>query len=148
MNPIESEIQAVIGKHDGGALAAYLFGSCGSGRMFADSDLDVAIHELQTMLEAVSDMATHVVAGANLGTPPDRPTAIEMLGANAILSEPLAQRVAKAVRMRNILVHHYPSVNVKKVHQVIQNDLGGIEDFCAEIAKLLEGEGAEPAKDN
>lgn len=102
--------------------------------------VDAALHELQTMLEAVSDIATHVIAGANLGSPPDRPTAIEMLAQNGILPQSLAEKMSQAVRMRNVLVHHYPGVNTGKVHHVIQNELGDVQDFCARVAEFLERE--------
>lgn len=116
-----------------------------SGKSFEEfkSDfisVDAALHELQTMLEAVSDIGTHLVAGASLGSPPDRPTAIEMLANHGILSPALAERITSAVRMRDVLVHHYPGVNVEKVYQVIRADLGDIQDFCAEVAAFLERE--------
>ena len=100
--------------------------------------VDASLYELQTMLEAISDIAMHVVAGANLGSPNNRPEAIEMLAKNGIIPQGLAEKVSQAVRMRNIIVHHYPSVNLRIVYDVIQNDLGDIVDFCAEIANYLD----------
>ena len=100
--------------------------------------VDASLYELQTMLEAVSDIAIHVVAGANLGSPNNRHEAIEMLAKNGIIPQELAEKVSQAVRMRNIIVHHYPRVNMRIVYDVIQNDLGDIVDFCAEIANYLD----------
>lgn len=100
--------------------------------------VDASLYELQTMLEAISDIAMHVVAGANLGSPNSRPEAVEMLAKNGIIPQELAEKVSQAVRMRNIIVHHYPRVNLRIVYDVIQNDLGDIVDFCAEIANYLD----------
>ena len=100
--------------------------------------VDASLYELQTMLEAISDIAMHVVAGANLGSPNSRPEAIEMLAKTGIIPQGLAEKVSQAVRMRNIIVHHYPRVNLRIVYDVIQNDLGDIVDFCAEIANYLD----------
>ncbi|MBI2191235.1 MAG: hypothetical protein HYU36_04550 [Planctomycetes bacterium] len=41
--------------------------------------------------------------------------------------------------MRNMLVQHYPGVGIEKVHHVIQNDLGDVQDFCAAITEFLKG---------
>ena len=100
--------------------------------------VDASLYELQTILEAISDIAMHIVAGANLGSPNSRPEAIEMLAKNGIIPQELAEKVSQAVRMRNIIVHHYPSVNLRIVYDVIQNGLGDIVDFCAEIANYLD----------
>lgn len=100
--------------------------------------VDASLHELQTTLEAISDIAMHIVAGANLGAPSGRPEAIEMLAGNQIISQELAEKIAQAVRMRNIILHHYPGVNLRTVYDVIQNDLGDIVDFCAEIVGYLD----------
>ena len=100
--------------------------------------VDASLYEIQTMLEAISDIAMHVVAGANLGSPNSRPEAIEMLAKNGIIPQELAEKVSQAVRLRNVIVHHYPSVNLRIVYDVIQNNLGDIVDFCAEIANYLD----------
>ena len=100
--------------------------------------VDASLYELQTMLEAISDIAIHVVAGANLGSPNSRPEAIEMLAKNGIIPQELAEKISQAIRMRNIIVHHYPGVNVRTIYDVIQNNLGDIVDFCAEIANYID----------
>ncbi len=100
--------------------------------------VDASLYELQTMLEAISDIAMHVVTGANLGSPNSRPEAIEMLAKNGIIPQELAEKISQAVRMRNIIVHHYPRVNLRTVYDVIQDGLGDIVDFCAEIANYLD----------
>ncbi len=100
--------------------------------------VDASLYELQTMLEVISDIAMHVVAGANMGSPNSRPEAIEMLAKNGIIPQELAEKISQAVRMRNVIVHHYPGVNLYTVYSVIQNDLGDIVDFCAEIVNYLD----------
>ena len=100
--------------------------------------VDASLYEFQTMLEAISDIAMHIVAGANLGSPNSRHEAIEMLANNRIIPQELAEKIGQAVRMRNIIVHHYPRVNLNTVYEVIQNNLGDIVDFCAEIANYLD----------
>ncbi len=100
--------------------------------------VDASLYELQTMLEAISDIAMHVVTGANLGSPNSRPEAIEMLAKNEIIPQDLAEKISQAVRLRNIIVHHYPRVNLRTVYDVIQDGLGDIVDFCAEIVNYLD----------
>ena len=54
--------------------------------------VDASLYQLQTMLEAISDIAMHVVTGANLGLPNSRPEAIEMLAKNGIIPQQLAEK--------------------------------------------------------
>lgn len=100
--------------------------------------VDASLYELQTMLEVISNIAMHVVTGTNLGSPNSRPEAIEMLAKNEIIPQELAEKISQTVRLQNIIVHHYPGVNLRIVYDVIQNDLRDIVDFCAEIANYVD----------
>lgn len=139
---------AMVDRHTVERLIAYIQEmlnrlSVQRGKSFEEFESDVisvdaSLRQLQTMLEAVSDIATHVVAGANLGTPTDRPHALELLTRNGILPPELGGRLIQAVRMRNLLVHFYPGVDLRKVYDVIQNDLPDIGAFCGDIVRYLD----------
>ena len=99
---------------------------------------DAALYEMQTCLEAVSDIATHLAVGAGVGRPGGRADAIRLLARHGILSEELEHRLAAALGMRNILVHGYLRLVLRMVYDAIQNDLGDIEAFCAAVQRYIE----------
>jgi len=60
-----------------------------------------------------------------------------MLAEKKIISEILAEKLAKAVGFRNIAVHSYQSINWDTVFQIITTELEDFKQFIKEIMKLL-----------
>ena len=105
----------------------------------ADPDQrDAAFYQLQTCIEAVMDIANHLVAALGLGRPRDRKDLFTLLTQADILERALAARLAAAASLRNVLVHSYIDVAPLLVHQAIQNDLGDIEAFSRSVVLFLE----------
>ena len=105
--------------------------------------VDASLWELQTTLKAVTDIATYVVAGASLGTPSSRPDSVELLARNDIVSRPLADRLVQALSTVSPLTYHDLPADVATLHNVMHNDLGDIEDFCAEVSSFLDRNAVE-----
>lgn len=63
-----------------------------------------------------------------------------ILGEAGVISPSLAERLAQAQRMRNIIVHGYLNILANLVHRVIQEDLEDIETFCSAVIEHIEGE--------
>ena len=103
-----------------------------------DTVYHAALYELQTCLEAVTDIAAHMVSALCLGVPEDRPEVFLMLSRSNILSEKLAKRLGDAVRMRNIIVHGYLHIALSIVYRTIQSELGDIEDFCETVKRYID----------
>jgi uncharacterized protein YutE (UPF0331/DUF86 family)/predicted nucleotidyltransferase len=95
------------------------------------------LYELQTCIEAMSDIANHIVAATGLRKPQERGEAFTILAEAGILSQTLAQELVEAVGMRNVLVHGYLNVVFELVYQTLQNDLHYIEDFAQHIVDYL-----------
>ena len=96
---------------------------------------DATLYQLQTCIEAMTDIANHLVAALGLRKPRDRGDLFSILGEEDILDHTLAQRLAEAVGLRNILVHGYLVLDT--VYWTIQEDLGDIEGFCHQITAYL-----------
>ena len=80
---------------------------------------DAALYEMQTCLEAVSDIATHLAVGAGLGRPGSRADAVHLLVRHRILPEELEPRLAAALGMRNVLIHGYLRLILRMVYDAI-----------------------------
>jgi len=97
------------------------------------------LYELQTCIEAMSDIANHLIAATGLRKPQERGEAFTILAEAGILPQALAQELVEAVGMRNILVHGYLNVVLDLVHQNLQSDLSRIEAFAQYIVTYLNG---------
>lgn len=100
------------------------------------------LYELQTCIEAMSDIANHLIAATGLRKPQERGEAFTILAEAGILPQTLAQELVEAVGMRNILVHGYLDVVLDLVHQSLQSDLSYIEAFAQHIVAYLKSQSA------
>ncbi len=107
-------------------------------RLANDATLRAATERwLQVAIEACIDVAYHVIA-AKEWTPPDTARrAFLMLATKTILDAELAERLAAAVGLRNVLVHDYVAVDLARLAQVVREDLGDLGRFAACIGELL-----------
>lgn len=97
-----------------------------------------ALYELQTALEAVTDIGNHLIAALNLRRPTERTDVPAILGEAGIIPEALAVKLQQAIGLRNVIVHGYLHLVLEIVYVVIQERLGDIEEFCRAITELLE----------
>ena len=92
---------------------------------------------LQVAIEACIDVAYHVVA-ANEWTPPETARgAFSTLAAHGLIETDLANRLAAAAGLRNVLVHDYVSVDLERLARVVREDLDDLRRFGAAAASLL-----------
>jgi len=104
---------------------------------------DATLYQLQTCVEAMTDIANHLVAALGLRKPRDRGDLFLILGEEGILDRALSRRLGAAVGLRNVLVHGYLELAVDTVYSTIREDLGDIEGFCHQIVTYLGQEGGE-----
>lgn len=90
---------------------------------------DSIILNIQRACEACIDIAMHIVAENSLGIPQNSRDAFEILNANGIIDENIAQKLKAMVGFRNIAVHNYQSINLKIVKEVIEKGLTDIQEF-------------------
>jgi uncharacterized protein YutE (UPF0331/DUF86 family) len=99
---------------------------------------DLAARELQTCVEAMADICTHIVAALGLEKPRERSDAPLILSRAQILPKELAQYLSEAIGLRNILVHGYIDIEYARVYEVIPKELGYFEDFSQHITRYLQ----------
>lgn len=108
----------------------------------ADEDKrDATLYELQTCIEAITDIGNHLIAALGLRKPKERGEIPLILAEAGIIAAPLARRLTRAVGLRNVLVHGYLDVALTVVYQTIQEDLGDIEAFGCAIAQYMSSTG-------
>jgi uncharacterized protein YutE (UPF0331/DUF86 family) len=98
---------------------------------------DRAARNAQLAAQACADIALHILAASGRGAPETYAQALVALASLGVVPPALAERLAAAVRLRNILVHDYLDVD----HGRLFDELGWIDDaaaFGAAIERWLE----------
>ncbi len=94
-------------------------------------------HTLQLAVQAVLDVASHVVSDERLGEPENLRELFELLARGGWLEPAQVPDLQRMVGFRNLLVHEYGRVNLVIVREVIENRLGDLEGFVARLRARL-----------
>jgi len=98
-----------------------------------------ARYSLIVLVEAAAAICTHLCA--RHGRAPDSyPGCFELLGTLGIVEAALAARLAAMARLRNLLVHGYGRVDDERLHKIIREDLGDLDDFLKAVSAYIEAE--------
>ena len=92
---------------------------------------------LQLAIEALLDMASHVIAEQGLGEVNQSRDIPELFRAAGYIDDDLKERWVRMIGFRNILVHDYLEVDRRLVHQVIQHDQDDLRALAKVFARFL-----------
>lgn len=98
-------------------------------------------HTLQVALQAIQDIASHLVAEEKLGEPRTNSELLHLLAGAGWISADLAQRLRQAIGFRNVLVHGYTEVDLQILRDILANRSADLASFSAEIRKALKERG-------
>ena len=97
-----------------------------------------AKYTLLEMAEACIGIASHIIASDGLRRPEEYSELFAVLQEQKIIGENLAKDLSAMAKMRNILVHRYADVDIKRLRDALKNDLGDVEQFMRAIARYME----------
>lgn len=107
-----------------------------------DNLLKAAIERnFQLAIESALDIGEVIISYHDFEKPEDYRDVILILGKHEVIPKDFAERFAKAAGFRNILVHMYEEVDVKRLHDYLQNNLEDFNDFARFVARYLEKKG-------
>ncbi|MCF8026022.1 MAG: DUF86 domain-containing protein [Desulfobacteraceae bacterium] len=114
------------------------FQESGREAFLADADSqDIARSRLLSAIEAALNICFHVTAKKLKNVPEDYGDCFRNLGQAGLIDASLADRLADMARFRNRLVHLYWDIDYGNVYDIIANSLNDLEDYAADMAKLL-----------
>jgi uncharacterized protein YutE (UPF0331/DUF86 family) len=101
----------------------------------------VAEHHLRRALEAVFDIAGHIVSRFPYA-PGERPKTIKeiarALGDKSVVDKEFAEkRLVKMAGYRNRLVHFYDEITPHELYRIVTGDLGDIEQFARDAVETI-----------
>jgi uncharacterized protein YutE (UPF0331/DUF86 family) len=97
------------------------------------SATDSVVLHLWQAVQVVIDLAVSSCVRLGLGSPPTYGDAFRALAKEGIISDELAQRLARAAGFRNLVVHAYAELDLLRVHAIAE---AGPEDLRAFLAAL------------
>jgi len=93
---------------------------------------------LQMMIETCVDIAGHIISDKAFRTPSSYSDTFKVLHENGILPKPIFAKMEKMAKFRNIVVHHYDTIDAEIVVGILKRDLKDFSGFQAAIIALLE----------
>jgi uncharacterized protein YutE (UPF0331/DUF86 family) len=95
-------------------------------------------HTLQIAIQAVLDIASHIVSDERLGEPRTNGEMFDLLQQHGWLLPTLAETMRQMVGFRNIVVHGYANVDSRIMRDIVENRLDDLLAFTAAISTRLE----------
>jgi len=96
---------------------------------------DTAKYNLQAAVEAVLDIAAHIIAREDLGSPDTSADSFRILAEAGIIEENMLLKLVKMTKFRNRIVHLYDQIDEEFIYQIINNNLKDIEKYVDIIIK-------------
>jgi uncharacterized protein YutE (UPF0331/DUF86 family) len=95
------------------------------------------LHVLHLAIEAAVEIATHICAADDLGTPSSYAEAFDLIERANIVDAALADDLRRMARFRNRIVHFYGEIDLRIVYQVLQERLADFDRYLAAIERYL-----------
>ena len=103
-------------------------------RPLVDFENDISLlwtveHGLQVAIQNILDIGVHILAAQSKPDWEDYTEVIDKLGTNEIIPIEFARKIRGMASFRNILVHEYATIDLEKLHQILNNNLVDFEEF-------------------
>lgn len=96
--------------------------------------LELVSFNLLLAVQACLDLATHFIADSGWSPASSLAGSFRRLAEHGVISEGVAEALARAAGLRNIVAHLYADVDPVLVHAAATGGLGDLEHFAAEVA--------------
>ena len=109
-------------------------------RSIVNDDLKLATVErrFQLIVDTAIDINTHLIKELGLVTPNDYQSTFVTLGENKILPADFALKIAPSVGLRNLIVHKYGQVDLKKMIDDVRSEINQYLDYFKYISKYID----------
>lgn len=87
----------------------------------------------QLVVDTSIDMNTHIIIELGLNVPNDYQSTFMTLAENDIMPKDFALKIAPSVGLRNLVVHKYGKVDIKKMVDDIKAEIGQYKDYLRYI---------------
>jgi len=89
-------------------------------------------------VESMANMCNHILTRMTSQVPKGYPDCFEKLYEAKIITKELGEKLRKAARLRNIMIHKYWEIDDRKVFKSARENIGDFEEFLRQINKFIE----------
>jgi uncharacterized protein YutE (UPF0331/DUF86 family) len=93
------------------------------------------LFNMQMAIQSCIDIAAHVISDEEMGVPGSTNEMFYMLQEHGWLPPELTEKMVAAVGFRNLIVHEYDNVDLKRVYDIAQQDVSDLEHFLKAVIK-------------
>lgn len=98
---------------------------------------NMVMHAMLISIQSCIDIANHLIIQQNFPRPATYRETFEILTEKSVISEELGEALADLAGFRNVLVHIYWRLDLKRVYEILQNELEPLRQFRNKACKLL-----------
>ncbi len=92
----------------------------------------------QLIVDTAIDINTHIIAESDFHVPDDYQSTFTILGEHKIIPMEFAMKIAPSVGLRNMIVHKYGRVDIKKMVDDVKANIDQYEEYLSYINDFLE----------
>lgn len=97
------------------------------------------LHYLQLCAEICIDIGEMIIVAENFSLPDDSAGVFLILEKEKIIPKNFGKQFSRVARFRNLIVHEYIKIDMKKVYDYLKKDLGQFEIFARSLVRYLKG---------
>ena len=97
------------------------------------STTDTVVLHLWQAVQVVIDLAVSTCVRSGLGSPPTYADAFRQLAEAGVVEDGLARRLARAAGFRNLVVHGYGRLDLRRVHAIASTGPADLRAFLAAL---------------
>jgi len=96
---------------------------------------DIVFFNFQMAIQNCVDIAAHIVGEEGFGVPGSTNELFYLLQENGFLQSEIAEKMARAVGFRNLMVHEYAKIDIEQVYTFAHEQLRDLNGYLVEIFK-------------
>jgi uncharacterized protein YutE (UPF0331/DUF86 family) len=94
---------------------------------------DILLFNLQVAIQTCIDIASHIVSDEDMGVPGSTSEIFYLLQDNGYINQAQTEKIVSAIGFRNLLVHEYGNLDLKRVYNIINNNTDDLREFVTAI---------------
>ncbi|MCF8036511.1 MAG: DUF86 domain-containing protein [Desulfobacteraceae bacterium] len=98
---------------------------------------DIILFNIQLAVQNCIDIAAHVISEQGLGVPGSNNEMFYCLEENGYINRQIAEKMVKAVGMRNLIVHEYGKLDLERIYQTLQHDINDLQEFLKTMIRKV-----------
>lgn len=98
----------------------------------------IAERSFEVLTQIMLDICTHIIAMSQTTSPTSYSDCMTKLGKINILNEERSLKYSTLIKMRNVIVHQYDTINLSMLYESLSDLLIDFDNFKKEILEWLE----------